>query len=116
MHDTTFANEILKFLKSVLPKDSIQKKIIVNVKLNPFSHVSPKNLEEAFNNLITNSEFKGAKIVITPLEILIKCKRCGGISYIKRPQLKCQQCGSDNLEISNIDKEFFIESIELHGE
>ncbi|MCM8763618.1 MAG: hydrogenase maturation nickel metallochaperone HypA [Candidatus Omnitrophica bacterium] len=113
MHETIFANEILTFLKRVLTQESVRKKIVVNVKLSPFSHVSSKNLAEVFNNLINDTEFKGAKIVIMPLEILVKCKKCKNIFYITRQVLDCQKCGSDNLEL-NVDKEFYIESIELH--
>ncbi|MCM8783914.1 MAG: hydrogenase maturation nickel metallochaperone HypA [Candidatus Omnitrophica bacterium] len=115
MHETVFANEILAFLKRVLTQESVRKKIVVNVKLSPFSHVSPENLAEAFNNLISDTEFKGTKIVIMPLEILAKCKKCKNISSITRKGLNCQKCGSDNLEL-NVDKEFYIESIELHEE
>jgi len=114
VHEITFVNEIISVLRNTLSVETHSKNIVVNVRLSPFSHVSSKRLEEAFHELIANTEFKGAKITIMPLEILIKCKKCGGISYITRPELKCQHCGSDNLEISNIDKEFFIESIELH--
>lgn len=122
MHETKFVHEILNALKNNLDKLSfcvqepgkhtVLRNAVVNVRLSPFSHVTSQGLEETFKEFSRETDFKEVRLNIVPLEIRICCKNCKGTSKVSQAVLSCAYCGSADLDIQ-IDREFFIESIEL---
>ncbi|MFA5270871.1 MAG: hydrogenase maturation nickel metallochaperone HypA [Candidatus Omnitrophota bacterium] len=114
MHETVFINEIFTILKQKLDKNNISAKVTVNVRLSPFSHVAFESLQESFKEL-RGGNFKNVSLNILPLEITLECKDCKRRSSIIKEIFSCPFCGSMNVGIQ-MDKEFFVESIEVESE
>lgn len=112
MHETRFVNEIFAVLKEKLDKNARPGKIAVNVRLSPFSHVSPETLHESFKVLAQGNEFKGVSLNILPLELKMECKSCKRKETITKKIFECPFCGSADIYIP-MDKEFFVESLEV---
>ena len=112
MHETRFVNEIFAVLKQKLDKDTVSGRILVNVRLSPFSHVAAETLCEAFNVLIQGEKFKAVLLNILPLELPLECKNCKRSTRITKKVFECPFCGSADIDIQ-MDKEFFVESIEI---
>ena len=112
MHETRFVSEIFTVLKQKLAKDMVQGRILVNVRLSPFSHVAAETLRESFNVLIQGEKFKAISLNILPLELPVECKNCKRNTHITKKVFECPFCGSADIEIQ-MDKEFFVESIEV---
>lgn len=115
MHETRFVNEIFAVLKQKLDKDTASGRILVNVRLSPFSHVSAETLRESFNMLVQGEKFKAVSLNILPLELPLECKNCKRSTHITKKVFECPFCGSADIDIK-MSKEFFVESIEIdHG-
>ncbi|MFA4981432.1 MAG: hydrogenase maturation nickel metallochaperone HypA [Candidatus Omnitrophota bacterium] len=112
MHETRFVNEIFAVLKQRLGKDAASGRILVNVRLSPFSHVSATTLKESFNALAGNEDYKTASINVLPLEIPFECGNCKRKAVITKKMFECPFCGSADVDIK-MDKEFFVESLEI---
>jgi len=112
MHETRFVNEILAVLKQEIDRDMKAGRVLVNVRLSPFSHVSAETLKESFNVLIKNEHFKTASLKVLPLEIPFKCGNCKRSAIITKKMFECPFCGGADVDIQ-MDKEFFVESIEV---
>jgi hydrogenase nickel incorporation protein HypA/HybF len=112
MHETIFINEIFAVLKEKLAKETELEWVTVNVRLSPFSHVGAESLQESFKELIKGESFKKAGLKILPLEILLECKDCKRSTRITKRIFACPFCNSVDINIQ-MDKEFFVESIEI---
>ena len=112
MHETRFVNEILAVLKQKLNKDTASRRISVNVRLSPFSHVASERLLESFNVLVEGEIFKDVSLIILPLELPLECKKCKRTASITKKVFEYPFCGSADIDIQ-MDREFFVESIEV---
>ena len=112
MHETRFVNEIFAVLKQKLGKDTASGRILVNVRLSPFSHVTAETLRESFNVLVQGEKFKALSLNILLFELPLECKNCKRSTRITKKVFECPFCGSADICIQ-MDKEFFVESIEI---
>ena len=112
MHEIRFVNEIIDVLKRELTEGPASGRVSVNVRLSPFCHVSPETLRESFNVLIKGENFKDVSLNILPLELSLECKTCKRSARITKKVFECPFCGSSDIDI-RMDKEFFVESIEI---
>jgi len=112
MHETRFINGIFVVLKQKLGEDTVSRQIVVNACLSPFSHVAAENLQESFKVLIKGENFKSVRLNILPLEVLLECKNCKRSTRIIQKVFSCPFCNSADVNIQ-MDKEFFVESIEI---
>jgi Zn finger protein HypA/HybF involved in hydrogenase expression len=112
MHETRFVNEIIAVLKEQKGKGDGSGRAVVTVRLSPFSHVSADNLRGAYEALVKGAEFHDVELNILPLEILLVCKSCKRSSRVAKRVFGCPFCNSADVDIQ-MDKEFFVESIEI---
>ena len=112
MHETRFVNEIFAVLKQNLAKDTASERILVNVRLSPFSHVAAESLRESFNALIQGEKFNTVSLNILPLKLPLECKNCKRSTHITKKVFECPFYGSANIDIQ-MSKEFFVESIDI---
>ena len=112
MHETRFINEIFAVLEQKLGADMAPKRVTVKVRLSPFSHVAAENLQGSFKELIKGKSFKNARLKVLPLEILLECKNCKQSAHVTKKVFGCPFCNSADVNIQ-MDKEFFVESIEI---
>jgi Zn finger protein HypA/HybF involved in hydrogenase expression len=112
MHEIRFVNEIFAVLKEKLTKEADFERVIVNVRLSPFSHVGAESLQGSFEELIKGESFKNVDLKVLPLEIMLKCNDCHRSSQITMRIFACTICNSADINIQ-MDKEFFVESIEI---
>jgi len=112
MHETRFINEIFAILKEKLAIEEGVKRVIVNVRLSPFSHVGAESLQGSFKELIKGESFKKVSLKILPLEILLECKSCERSIRINKRIFTCPLCQGADINVQ-MDKEFFVESMEI---
>ena len=112
MHETRFIGEIFAVLKQKLGPEDAVKKVTVNARLSPFSHVSAEGLKGSFNELSRGEGFKDVRLEVLPLEILMECKNCKRSTGVTKKIFGCPFCNSANIDL-RMDREFFVESIEI---
>ena len=112
MHETRFVNEIFAILDQKLDKAGSLSKISVNVRLSTFSHVGPQNLKDTFKQLSPENKYKNVSLNVAPLEIKLTCNACKKTSLITKKVFGCPVCESADVNLT-LDREFFVESIEI---
>lgn len=112
MHDVSFAKRIIFLLKAKIGKIKNYKKVVVNVTLGPFTHVTPDSLLSAFNLLNEGEGLRAVALNIQRHKAQIKCGKCQAVTEIAEPVTSCPQCGADDFELLN-SEEFMIQSIEI---
>lgn len=112
MHDLKYANEILEALRKKDVKKGKSKKVIVSVRLSPFSHVRPEGLNETFQLLAENEGYDNVKLDIKPLKFGMHCKSCNRDSEHEKAVFKCPHCDSGDFDIKK-NEEFCVDSIEM---
>lgn len=112
MHETRFINEISAILRQKIGSGKDIGRVLVNVRLSPFSHVSATTLKESFNASVKNEHFQEVLINVLPLEIPFECDNCKRRDTITKKIFECPFCGSADVNIK-MDKEFFVESLEI---
>jgi len=112
MHDVSFAKRIIFLLKAKIGKIKNYKRIVVNVTLGPFTHVTAASLRSAFDLLNEEEGFKDVTLNIQKHKAQLKCKKCQAITEIATPVTNCPRCGMDDFELIN-NEEFLIESLEI---
>lgn len=86
-------------------------RVTVNVRLSPFSHVSPETLRESFGALAGSERYGSVSIRVHPLGIQFACGSCKNTGTFTEKRFECPFCGSPDLDV-RIDREFFVESVE----
>ncbi|MFA5118975.1 MAG: hydrogenase maturation nickel metallochaperone HypA [Candidatus Omnitrophota bacterium] len=115
MHETRFIQQIFTALEEASNKKAPLAQVTVNVRLSPLSHVSAGNLKAAFKELSIGTKFKGASLNVLALKLPLVCNSCDRKAMIVRKTFGCPSCGSADVTIA-MDKEFFVESIDLKPE
>jgi len=115
MHDKVFVKEIKTILSQRLGSLSESGRITaVNVRLSPFSHVSPKTLKEAFALEVAGSNFENLTLNVQMSRVEVECGSCGEKFSVAYPVFSCSQCDSSDLKIKQ-GPEFFVESVETES-
>ena len=114
MHETRFVNEIILRLKDALDKHEPGTPALINVRLSPFSHVTPEGLLGAFELRTEVAGLKNISLKIKPLALKIHCKNCGKAFESAKITFHCGACLSTNINIKK-DKEFLVDSIVIEG-
>lgn len=112
MHDLTYANKIITVLKGTFSGKDLEKRIVVNVVLGPFTHVTEASLRAAFQALAEKEHCRGVVLNVTKQEALVKCRKCAFVIRCAKPVFICSQCGHQELDLLNTE-EFLIQSIEI---
>ncbi|MDD3905818.1 MAG: hydrogenase maturation nickel metallochaperone HypA [Candidatus Omnitrophica bacterium] len=113
MHDLKYANEILAALNKAAVKKNKACAIVVNVRLNPFSHVTAEGLDATFRLLAESEGYGDIRLNVRTLEFILRCKSCRKVSRHGEPIFKCPDCGSPDFDIEKGD-DFCIDSIDVN--
>ncbi|MBI4981986.1 MAG: hydrogenase maturation nickel metallochaperone HypA [Candidatus Omnitrophica bacterium] len=112
MHDLMYANKIICFLRENVSAQDRGKRIVVNVMLGPFTHVTVDSLKAAFGAVLAKEDFGNVELCVKKNEVSIKCKKCGFISKSAEPLFSCSVCNCPDFDILSAE-EFVIQSIEI---
>ncbi|MBI4707108.1 MAG: hydrogenase maturation nickel metallochaperone HypA [Candidatus Omnitrophica bacterium] len=112
MHDLMYANKIICFLKEKVALEDRKKRIVVNVVLGPFTHVTIDSLKAAFDAVLANEELGRVELCVKKNEVSIKCKKCGFVTKSAQPVFSCSACKCPDFEILS-PEEFIIQSFEI---
>jgi hydrogenase nickel insertion protein HypA len=112
MHETRYVNEIIGLLKEKIAEDDRNKTIVVNIKLSPFSHVTPECLEQAFLVMIEDKGFGDVRLNITSSPFRLLCNKCEKSYTGSKLVMECPHCGSTDLKVEK-GAEFRVDSLEI---
>ncbi len=100
MHEFSIAANIVRKLTEVA-REHDRKLLGATVAVGPMSTVVPELLSEAWKYVIKNTELEGAVLHIDRVPIRARCRECDAVTEGYDPFVKCQACGSMNLQIES---------------
>ena len=100
MHECSVAANIVRKLTEVA-REHDRKLLGATVAIGPMSTVVPELLTEAWTYVIKDTELDGATLHIEQVPIRARCRECNTVTEGHDPFVRCQACGSMNLEIES---------------
>lgn len=84
----------------------------VRVQVGPLSGVEPTLLAAAFDDLAKEGLVPSARLVLEPVEFVVRCTACGKTTASSEPQFRCKWCGAFRVDVIQGDG-LILESIVL---
>ena len=100
MHEFSIAANIARKLTEVA-REHDRKLLGATVAIGPMSTVVPELLSEAWKYVIKDTELDGATLHINRVPIRARCRECDAVTEGHDPFVRCQACGSMNLQIES---------------
>ena len=100
MHEFSIAANIVRKLIEVA-REHDRKLLGATVAIGPMSTVVPELLSDAWKYVIKDTELDGAALHIDRVPIRARCRECDAVTEGHDPFVKCQACGSMNLQIES---------------
>ncbi len=111
MHELVIVEGILDVVIPEVKKHDAKKILSIRLKVGELSGVIPECVHEYFGIAAKGTMAEGAKVVIEPLPVRIRCPDCGRESEIHKGTDSCPVCGSRRFRIIS-GREYYIESVE----
>ena len=112
MHELAIAEGIIETAVPAAERSGAKRILEIRLKVGALSGVFPECVRECLDELSKGTIAEGARLVIEPVPITIRCRGCGVVSQIERSQFKCPVCGSDDFEITG-GREYFVDTLEV---
>lgn len=112
MHELRYAHSIIAILEREVAAAERSKAIVVNIRLSPFSHVTPERLNETLQLMLEGKNFADVRLHIIPSPFTVRCKRCGHHYEETAYTAECRSCKNTDLDIDK-GLEFCIDSLEI---
>ena len=111
MHELVIVEGILDVVVPEARKHGANQILSIRLKVGELSGVIPECVREYFTVAARGTMAEGAKVLIDPLPIRIRCRDCRGENEIRRGMDACPVCGSRQFRIIS-GREYYIESVE----
>jgi hydrogenase nickel incorporation protein HypA/HybF len=85
---------------------------VVRVKIGHLRQVVPATLQSCFAIVVAETELAGAVLEVLEVPAEVRCRDCGRVTMLDRFELRCGECGGNDLEVV-AGEEFFVESLEI---
>jgi len=112
MHELAITEGILRLAVPEAEKQGAKRIIAINLKLGALTDIVPSCIEHYLQYSAAGTIAEGAKIVVKPIPVGIRCRDCGWSGEIEKHVFSCPGCGSENVEITQ-GREYYVESLEV---
>ena len=100
MHEGSIAKSIIENCITIIEKEGLQKVSKINIAVGKIHAVVPSVLEDMFNIMkMDYSVIAQSKLVITELDVKIRCKTCKKEFILDEPFFICMECGSLDIDV-----------------
>ena len=101
MHELSIAQNIIDIVRAEMRRYDAKTLKSVRLEIGEMSSVAPDSLSFCFDAVISDSEFKGARLIIDIISLTGLCHGCGSKFEIKDYAFKCPFCkGRDIATVS----------------
>lgn len=112
MHEFSIVQSLLDLCEDNAKENSATKVTKVTIKIGTLSGVEPELLKSAFDTFKDNGVCKEAILEMNIQPVVIECKSCGEKSTLKKIEILCPKCKSDNITLID-GEEMFLMSLEM---
>jgi hydrogenase nickel incorporation protein HypA/HybF len=93
-------------------QERAQRVVGIRVSVGEFSGVEPELLRSALEQLVDDTEVRGAQFWLERVPLELSCNDCAGQSKVRRIRFQCPQCGGHNVTIVR-GEDLLLESVTL---
>jgi hydrogenase nickel incorporation protein HypA/HybF len=112
MHELSLAQELVERLEEVARREGAVRIVSIRLVLGALSGVDLDAFEFAFPEVARGSLAEGAELLVEERPVSVRCRRCRDLSEPGYPALRCEKCGSGDVEIVT-GREFDVLSMEV---
>ena len=112
MHEFSIVQSLLDLCEDNAKANSATKVTKVTIKIGTLSGVEPELLKSAFDTFKDDGICKEALLEMNIQPVIIECKNCQEKSTLKKLEIACPRCQSDNITIID-GEEMFLMSLEM---
>jgi len=116
MHEMGIALEIIDIVKSSIPPDTPDARVVkINLQVGRLSAIVAESLRFCFEIAAKDTALSHAELSIEEIPVVAMCKECQHQWTITGPAFSCEKCKSGSIELLS-GRELDIQSIEIADE
>jgi len=112
MHELSVCLALVQQVTSIAQEKNAVAIDRVLIKIGPLSGIEPELLRHAYPLAAAGTLAGEAELVISPAEIVVRCRECGADSTVPANRLLCSACGDFRTTLLSGD-ELLLQSVEL---
>lgn len=110
MHERSLVRALLRQVEKLATEYPASRVVQVRVRVGEFSGVEPELLATAYDDLVTSTPVRGAKLTMERVPLQAKCDNCGHLFRIEQFEFHCTGCGSCQVSVQG-GEELLLESV-----
>jgi len=110
MHERSLVRALLRQVEGLAAEHPENRVVQVRIRVGEFSGVEPDLLAMAYDDLVCETQFRGAVLAMERVPLEATCDSCGQAFRIERFQFQCNACGSLRLSLQG-GEELLLESV-----
>jgi len=99
MHELSVAEEIINIASQYIPAGKKSGVLSVKVKIGRLSNILTDSLKFCFDALTTDTQLKGARLIVEEIPVIVKCEDCGNTTEVERLLFQCAVCESGKVKL-----------------
>ena len=115
MHEYAISVALLEQVEQLAAQHHATRVERIVLQIGPLSGVEPELLRHAWPLAAAGSTAEGARLIIEPSAVVVRCTQCGAKSEVPPNRLLCGQCGSFRTRVESGD-EMLLSRVELTAE
>jgi hydrogenase nickel incorporation protein HypA/HybF len=112
MHERSLVKALLRQVEHVAGEYPGSRVVAIRLRIGEFSGVEMELLASAYEDLVTETPFRGATLNLEQLPLEAVCDQCGSRFRIERFTFQCNGCGSLQLSIHG-GEEMLLDSVTM---
>lgn len=112
MHELSLVASVFDLLEDKAREHGASRVTRVVLKVGVLSGVVPDLVETAFETYKAGTLAEGARLVLVPVPVRLRCPDCGGTAVREEAGFACAACGSGRVEIVE-GRELVVETVDL---
>lgn len=98
MHERSIVRALLKQVRQLQTEQGAEGVVAVKVSIGDFSGVEPNLLRSAFDEMINDSPYCGARLELRKVPLESRCQSCSTEFAVENFRFRCPRCGDSHVE------------------
>jgi hydrogenase nickel incorporation protein HypA/HybF len=112
MHERSLVRALLRQVQQIADENSASRVVSIHVRLGEFSGVEADLLASAYDDLVMDTQLRGAALDLERVPLTGFCEQCGSCFRIEHFNFQCDQCGSPRLTLRG-GEEMLLDSVTM---
>lgn len=110
MHELGIVYQIVRTVDEIKQEQSLTEIEKITLEIGEMSNIVPRFISEAWQSVRESTDYPDAEMNIEIIPARARCKNCGYEDLVRKTELDCPNCKSNDFEIIS-GREFIIKEI-----